>query len=75
MNNLKLINLHNAQDHYYELHKADCRDLAKKSADVYEVENIEEAREIIEGANDDYETSWSMDEHCKIFGCVEKVGA
>lgn len=75
MKNLKLINLDQVEDFYYELHKADCRDLAKKQGYAYDIDTIEEAREIIEGANDDYETAWSMDEHCKIFGCVGKVGA
>lgn len=75
MKNLKLINLDSVADYYFELHRADCQDVSKKKGIVYEVASIEEAKDFIEGDNENYETSWSIDEHCKIFGCVDKVGA
>lgn len=74
MENLVIINLDSVEDYYFELHRADCKDVSKKKGIVYEVASIEEAKDFIEGENENYETSWSIDEHCKIFGCIKKEG-
>lgn len=71
---LKLITLEISQDHDRELHKADCRDIAKKSDFGIELTSIQEAQEVIaeESKIREEETGqgFSFDEVVKVFPCV-----
>lgn len=65
---LTLINLDApTTDYYFELHRADCRDIAKKQGSRIELDSIEAARDYIEADG----IGWSLEEHCHRFGCID----
>jgi hypothetical protein len=63
---LTLVNLDTSTDWYFELHKSGCRDLSKNKGTQILVSSIQDAKDYIEA--DDI--GWSLNDHCKVFGCV-----
>ena len=71
---LKLITLEISQDYDRELHKADCRDLAKKADFGIELTSIDEAKEVIAGESririEETGQGFEFEEVVKVFPCV-----
>jgi hypothetical protein len=60
---------------YHELHKSECQDLNKKSEfvmDYAKFDSVQSAKEYYEADNEQYETAYVFEEHCKVFPCVNK---
>ena len=69
-------NIH-ASDCYHEVHKANCKDLNKKSQFVWdgEFDSLEEVKEHYEAGNDQFEDGgYIFEEHCKVFPCAKEKG-
>lgn len=70
---LKLITLEIIENHLWELHRADCKDLAKKSEHGITLDSIEEAREVVADESrirmEETGDGFEFDDVVKVFPC------